>query len=59
MESLFEQIDALEPIIPQYEMNATNYIRWRLWCEEHPEQYRAIVKRSNDKRKDKAKEGEQ
>lgn len=59
MESLFEQIDALEPIIPQEEMNATNYIRWRLWCEKHPEQYRAIVKRSNDKRKDKAKEGEQ
>lgn len=59
MKSLFEQIDALEPIIPQEEMNATNYIRWRLWCEEHPEQYRAIVKRSNDKRKDKTKEGEQ
>lgn len=59
MKSLFEQIDALEPIIPQEEMNATNYIRWRLWCEENPEQYRAIVKRSNDKRNSKTKEGEQ
>ena len=57
--TMFQQIDSLEPHIPQEEMNATNYIRWRLWCEEHPEQYRAIVKRSNDKRKDKAKEGEQ
>ncbi len=57
--TMFQQIDSLEPLIPQEEMNATNYIRWRLWCEEHPEQYRAIVKRSNDKRKDKAKEGEQ
>ena len=59
MKSLFEQIDSLEPLIPQEEMNATNYIRWRLWREEHPEQYRAIVKRSNDKRKNKIKEGEQ
>ena len=57
--TMFQQIDSLEPLIPQEEMNATNYIRWRLWCDEHPEQYRAIVKRSNDKRKDKAKEGEQ
>lgn len=57
--TMFQQIDSLEPLIPQEEMNATNYIRWRLWCEEHPEQYRAIVKRSNDKRKDKAKEWEQ
>ena len=57
--TMFQQIDSLEPLIPQDEMNATNYIRWRLWCEEHPEQYRAIVKRSNDKRKDKTKEGEQ
>lgn len=56
---MFQQIDSLEPLIPQEEMNATNYIRWRLWCDEHPEQYRAIVKRSNDKRKDKTKEGEQ
>ena len=57
--TMFQQIDSLEPLIPQEEMNATNYVRWRLWCEEHPEQYRAIVKRSNDKRKDKTKEGEQ
>lgn len=57
--TMFQQIDSLEPLISQEEMNATNYIRWRLWCEEHPEQYRAIVKRSNEKRKDKTKEGEQ
>ena len=57
--TMFQQIDSLEPLVPQEEINATNYIRWRLWCDEHPEQYRAIVKRSNDKRKDKTKEGEQ
>lgn len=48
--TMFEMIDELEPIIPQQEMNALNYSRLRVWQHEHPDLYKAIVKRNNDKR---------
>ena len=49
--TLFEIIDGLEPLIPDSEINAANYARFKVWRHEHPEQYKAIVKRHNDKRK--------
>lgn len=61
MKSLFEQIDSLEPLIPQEEMNALHAQTHWLWVKHNPERHKAIYDRNNAKRKaeDKAKEGEQ
>lgn len=56
MNSLFEQIDALEPIIPEDEMNKTNALRQHIWTKDHPEEWKRIVKKQNDKRSTKRKE---
>lgn len=50
MKSLFEQIDALKPIIPEDEMNKTNALRQHIWTKDHPDEWKRIVKKQNDKR---------
>ena len=49
--TMFEMIDALEPIIPERGMNRTKALRRHIWAKDNPEAWRAIVKKQNDKRK--------
>lgn len=55
--TMFEMIDALEPIIPQREMNAMHALTHRIWTKNNPEAHKAIYDRQNAKRAAERKEG--
>jgi len=51
--TMFEMIDAMEPIIPEREMNAMHALAYRIWTKDNPEAHKEIVRRHNAKRSTK------
>ena len=54
--TMFEMIDALEPIIPQREMDAPHAVRHTIWTKTNPEAHREIIQRYNAKRTQREEE---
>ena len=55
--TLFEQIDSLEPTLSEADLNQSRAAKHMIWKKDHPEEWRRIVKRNNDKRARQRKEG--
>lgn len=53
MKSMFEQIDDLEPIVPQDILDAMNTAKHNVWKLDHPEEHQAIMNRFHDKEREK------
>ena len=51
--TMFQMIDALEPIIPQAEMDALYAVRHTIWVRNNPEAHKAIYDKYNAKRKER------
>lgn len=56
--TLFEMIDELEPLIPEAEIKKTKALQSHIWTRDHPEEWRRIVKKRNDKRQKKGEKHE-
>ena len=54
--TMFQMIDALEPIIPQAEMDALYAVRHTIWVRNNPEAHREIIQRYNAKRTQREEE---
>jgi len=55
--TLFEQIDSLEPTLSGADLNQLRTAQHGIWKKDHPEEWRRIVKRHNDKKAKQRKEG--
>lgn len=51
MKTLFEQIDALEPAVTEADLRRLKADIYAAWKKDHPEEWRRIVKRYNNKKK--------
>lgn len=57
MPTLFEYIDSLEPTLSDADLNQLRTAQNMIWKKDHPEEWRRIVKRHNDKKARQRKEG--